>query len=199
VHTDFEQQTNEKVSMKFKHVNLIISLVVVALVFTFVTYLVLYSTDLLIGTAFIFVLLLAIMGFLLKRMIEQMYDLLVSPPTPGKIIDPFKIVAFDRVFWQYPKEGPFTFMDVKNAQISVFEPPLQSTEENHVEVKTRTLPLQKSKPGPKPSYSEEEQFQIAKEYLDSQKPGGKKETYNSIAAKYHVSRETIKGYIGKYQ
>lgn len=185
--------------MKFKHVNLIISLVVAALVFTFVTYLVLNSTDLLIGTAFFFVLLLAIMGFLLKRMIEQMYDLLVSPPTPGKIIDPFKIIAFDRVLWQYPKEGSFTFMDVKNDQISVFEPPLQSNEENHVEVKTRTLPLQKTRPGPKPSYSEEEQFQIAKEYLDSQKPGGTKETYASIAAKYNVSSERFKDFLQKYR
>jgi len=185
--------------MKFKHVNLIISLVVAALVFTFVTYLVLNSTDLLIGTAFFFVLLLAIMGFLLKRMIEQMYDLLVSPPTPGKIIDPFKIIAFDRVLWQYPKEGSFTFMDVKNDQISVFEPPLQSTEEDHVEVKTRTLPVRKIKPGPKPSYSEEEQFQIAKEYLDSQKPGGTKETYDTIAAKYNVSRETFKDFLQKYR
>jgi len=185
--------------MKFKHVNLIISLVVAALVFTFVTYLVLNSTDLLIGTAFFFVLLLAIMGFLLKRMIEQMYDLLVSPPTPGKIIDPFKIIAFDRVLWQYPKEGSFTFMDVKNDQISVFEPPLQSTEEDHGEVKTRTLPVRKIKPGPKPSYSEEEQFQIAKEYLDSQKPGGTKETYDTIAAKYNVSRETFKDFLQKYR
>lgn len=172
---------------------------VAALVFTLVTYLVLNSTDLLIGTAFFFVLLLAIMGFLLKRMIEQMYDLLVSPPTPGKIIDPFKIIAFDRVLWQYPKEGSFTFMDVKNDQISVFEPPLQSTEEDHVEVKTRTLPVQKIKPGPKPSYSEEEQFQIAKEYLDSQKPGGSKETYEIIAAKYNVSRETFKDFLQKYR
>ena len=185
--------------MKFKHVNLIISLVVAALVFTFVTYLVQKFTDLRFGIAFIFALLLAIMGFLLKRMIEQMYDLLVSPPTPGKIIDPFKIIAFDRVLWQYPKEGSFTFMDVKNDQISVFEPPLQSTEEDHVEVKTRTLPVRKIKPGPKPSYSEEEQFQIAKEYLDSQKPGGTKETYDTIAAKYNVSRETFKDFLQKYR
>lgn len=185
--------------MKFKNINLIVSLVVAALVFTFITYWVLNFTDLLISLVFIFALLVVIIAFILKRMIEQMYDLLISPPTPGKIIDPFKIVAFNRVLWQYPKEGSFTFMDVKNDQISVFEPPFQSTEGIHVEVKTRVLPVKKNRPGPKPFYSEEKQFQIAKEYLDSQTPGGKKETYNSIAAKYHVSRETIKGFVRKYK
>lgn len=185
--------------MKFKHVNLIISLVVTALVFTFVIYLALTSTDLLIGTAFIFALLLVIMGFLLKRMVEQMYDLLISPPTPGKIIDPFKIIAFDQVLWQYPKEGSFTFMDAETDQILVFEPPLQSTEDNHVEITLRTLPIPRTRPGPKLIFPEEMKFQIAEEYLDSQKLGGKKETYNSIAAKYIVSRETIKSYVGKYK
>lgn len=185
--------------MKSKHANLIISLVAAALVFTFVIFLVLTSTDLLISIAFIFALLLVIMGFLLKRMIEQMYDLLISPPTQGKIIDPFKIIAFNQVLWQYPKEGSFTFMDAATDHISVFEPPLQSNEDNHVEITPRTLSVPRTRPGPKLIFPEEMQFQIAKEYLDSQKPVGKKETYNSIAVKYNVSRETIKSYVAKYK
>jgi hypothetical protein len=185
--------------MKFKHINLIFSLVAAAFIFSYVTYLVMKSTDLLIGMTFIFALFVVIMGFLLKRMIEQMYDLLVSPPSPGKIIDPFRLIAFGRLIWQYPKEGSFTFMDNENDTISVFEPPLHSSDENHVEVVAIALPMHKNRPGPKPAYSEDMQRKIAIEYEDSQTSGITKETYESLAAKYYVSRETIKDYIKRYK
>lgn len=174
--------------MKFRNIHFISLLVVTAVIFTGLMYGTIFFYGQLVGMGFTFILLLIIMGFLLIRMVEEMYGLLISPPARGRVINPFRLMAFGRVLWQYPKEGSFVFMDRQAEEIASPEQPME------IDVN----PL-KVKRGPKTIHSQEERFKIAKAWFDSQQTGRAAKTQKEIAVEYHVSPRYVGECVREYK
>lgn len=175
--------------MKNKNVYLIFLLFGADAIFTLIASLLLMKWGQIVGITAFFALLFLIMIYLLQGMIKQLYDLLLDPPMPGKTINPFQIIAFGKVLWQYPKGGSFVFVVQKEG--------VDGELKNGIDTPIDIPIFRKTKVGPKSFYTEEEYFRLVEEYFDAEKHGVKQEEF---CRAHHIgSTRNLRKYIDLYK
>jgi hypothetical protein len=190
--------------MAFKNLRLLFMILLMAVVFTGVIYL-LFKFHLLLGSLATFLLIFAITVFLFKEMIEQKYDLLSSLPKHGQPVTPFQLMVFGKVLWQYPPEGSYIFEIEECIDKEVVLDPSsrsQSSPQNTTSVSLDhgyEMELQLfagSRLGRKSDRTEEEWEALVGEYLLL----GNYEKQEVFCLRHHIgSPRTFRNYIRKYK